>query len=470
MSGPEPPVDGRSVGELLLDADLTARASLWDPRPEQAKDQARSWGELAEAAADLWASIPDPSADPSMSRIAELARGLHRTHLRAGWPGPGPGDPHLESIATSLARAAELVQARRHPTAPLSREGNLDADGARTRIMHTLYVATHGAGVALRNHLADLQRRLDARQAIPAGDSLQHARDTMRRLDSAERLAGTYLHGRWPAALTGEHRDHPEQARVAAALARWDLQAHRTLAGPPTTPNLEWIARIQQGFVITTAVVGAAAAHQGQLDPSDVARTRPALTDLEHAWAALAGDLAQLHGRHRVIDPALLLAGREVQAALREITHQHAGYATPAAMASRADLAHTLGSLRASLTAGVDLAHVTRDALTDPDLTVSARAAHAMAVHASAPTTNAAWVDAGSIHHNRDIPLPQPVRSALVDRAEQVITCAVTADSATLGLHRQPTPVQHGLPPLGRAHEDRTPPRNTPTPGLGCER
>ena len=215
MSGPEPPVDGRSVGELLLDADLTARASLWDPSPEQAKDRARSWGEVAEAAADLWASIPDPSADPSMGRIAELARGLHRTHLRAGWPGPGPGDPHLESIATSLARAAELVQARRHPTAPLSREGNLDADGARTRIMHTLYVATHGAGVALRNPLADLQRRLDARQAIPAGDSLQHARDTMRRLDSAERLAGTYLHGRWPAALAGEHRDHPEQARVA---------------------------------------------------------------------------------------------------------------------------------------------------------------------------------------------------------------------------------------------------------------
>ena len=74
---------------------------------------------------------------------------------------------------------------------------------------------------------------------------------------------------------------------MAAALARWDLQAHRTLAGPPTTPNLEWIARIQQGLVITTAVVGAAAAHQGQLDPSDVARTRPALTDLEHAWACL---------------------------------------------------------------------------------------------------------------------------------------------------------------------------------------
>ena len=470
MSDPELPVDGRSVGELLLDADLTARASLWDPSPERAKDRARSWGEVAEAADDLWASIPDPSADPSMSRIAELARGLHRTHLRAGWPGPGSGDPHLESIASTLARAAELVQARRHPTAPLSREGNLDADGARTRIMHTLYVASHGVGVALRNHIADLQRRRDARQAIPAGDSVQHARDTMRRLDSAERLAGTYLHGRWPSALAGEHWDQPEQARVAAALARWDLQAHRTLAGPPTTPNLEWIARIQQGLVITTAIVCAAAAHQGQLDPGDVARTRPALGDLEHAWGALAGDLARLHGRHRVIDPALLLAGREVQAALREITHQHAGYATPVAMATRADLTRTLGSLRASLTAAVDLAHVTRDALADPDLTVSARAANAMAAHASAPATNAAWVEAGRLHHNRDIPLPDPVRSTLVEHAERLITSGIAAGSAAPGLQRHPTLDQHGAPSRGRALEDRTPPRGTPALGWGCER
>ncbi len=470
MSGPELPVDGRSVGELLLDADLTARASLWDPSPEGAKDRARSWGEVAEAAAGLWASIPDPGADPTMGRIAELARGLHRTHVRAGWPGSGPGDPNLESIATSLARAAELVQARRHPTAPLSREGNLDADGARTRIMHTLYVATHGVGIALRNHLADLQRRLDARQAIPPGDSVQHARDTLRRLDSAERRAGTYLHGRWPAALAGVHRDQPEQARVAAALARWDLQAHRTLAGPPSTPNLEWIARIQQGLVITTAVVGAAAAHQGRLDPRDVGRTRSTLVDLEHAWGALAGDLAQLHGRRRVIDPALLLAGREVQAALREITHQHAGYATPAAMATRADLAHILGSLRASLTAGVDLAHVARDALADPDLTVSARAAHAMAARASAPATNAALVDAGSLHQNRDIPLPQSVLATLTDRAEKVISTAVTTDSAAPGLHRQWTLGQMASISVGRVQDDRTPPAVAPAPGLGCER
>jgi hypothetical protein len=464
------PIDGRSVGELLLDADLTARASLWDPNPAGAKARVRSWGEVAEAAAELWASIPDETADPSMRRVEQLARGLHRTHLRAGWPGTGPGDPDLEAIATSLARAAELVQARRHPTAPLSHGGQLDADGARTRLMHAVYVASHSVGVALYNHLADLQRRLDARQVIPAGDSLQHARDTMRRLDAVERLAGTYLHSRWPSALAGMHRDQPEQARLAGALARWDMQAHRTLAAPPTSANLEWIARIQQELVITAAVIGAAAAHQGQLDPSDVQRARPALANLEDAWAGLATELAKLHGRHRAIDPALLLAGREVQAAMREITHEHAGYASPAAMATRADLALTVGNLRDSLTAVVALAHVTRDALGDPYLTVSARAAHRLATHVAAPATNAHWVDAGSLHRNRDIPPPHPLRSSLGERAEQIITAAVTADSAALGLYRPRTPDPQGTRSFGRAREDRTPPTSTPTAGWGCER
>jgi hypothetical protein len=452
------PVDGRSVGELLLDADLTARAGLWDPNPAGAKARVRSWGEVAEAAAELWASIPDETADPSMGRITILAQGLHRTHMRAGWPGTGPGDPDLEAIATSLIRAAALVQARRHPDAPLSPDGNLDAEGARTRLIHALYVATHSVCVALNNHQADLQHCLDARQAIPAGDSLQHARDTMRRLDAVEQLAGTYLHGRWPSALAGEHRDQPEEARLAQALARWDLQAHRTLANALTTANLEWTARIQQGLVITTAVIGAAAAHQGQLDPNDVKRARAALANLEDAWAGLATELAKVHGRHRVIDPALLLAGREVQAALREITHQHAGYNTPAAMATRADLALTVGKLRDSLTAAVDLAHVTRDALGDPDLTVSARAAHSIATDVAAPAINAGWVDARSLHDNRDIPMPHPLRYRLGERAGQIITAAVTADSAALGLRRPRSPDQQAAASDSRVQEDRTPP------------
>ena len=218
MTGGDLAVDQRSVGELLLDADLTARASLWDPNPDSARARVRAWGEVLEAAADLWSSIPDAAHDPSMRRIEVLAQGVHRRHLRTGWPGAGPADPHLESVASSLSRAAELVQARRHPTAPLSREGHLDAEVARTRLMHVLYVSTHAVAVALNHHMTDLQRRINTRKTIPAGDSLQQARDTSQRISAVERLAGAYLHGRWPTTLTGEHRDHPEPGRLQLSL------------------------------------------------------------------------------------------------------------------------------------------------------------------------------------------------------------------------------------------------------------
>jgi hypothetical protein len=452
-------VDARSVGELLLDADLTSRASLWDVSPEDAKARVRSWGEVVEAAADLWASIPDASNNPSMRRIAELTQGLHRTHMRSGWPGAGPGDPHLESIAASLSRAAELVGARRHPTAVLSLPGQRDAEAARTRLMHVLYVSAHSVGVALGHHTRDLQRRLDTRQSIPTGDSLKLARDTKERVAAVERLAGAFLHPRWPAALTGEHRDGANLQRLEQALARWDLQAHRSLAALPTTANLTWTARVQQDIVVATAVVASAAARLGHLPAESVERSRSALAQLDHAWAALATDLTALQGRQRRLDPELLLAGREVQAALRDITHQHPGLAAPQAIAARVDLTATAGHLHQSLTAAVALAHVTRDALCDPELTVAARGAHAMATSSAAAQGMAAWVDAGSLHLNHQVPLPAPVRATLTSRADHVVEAAITADSASAGLRPSSRPFEpKPQPSAGRQHEDRVPP------------
>ncbi len=400
-------VDGRSVGELLLNADLTSRATLWDPDPELAKARVRTWGEVIQAAADLWTAIPDRAGDPSMHRVQGLAEALHRTQRRSQWPGGGPGDPHLESVATTLARAAELVSARRHPTAPLSAAGHLDAEAARTRLMHVLYVSAHSVTVALDRHTRTLQQRLDAHQTLPAGDSLQRARDAKERIGAIERLAGAYLHTGWPTALAGEHHESTELAGLKHALARWDLQAHRTLAGSPTAANVARITRVQQDLVLATAVIGAAAASQGLLDPQQHAdRIRPVLAGLEHAWGTLGTDLDLMLGRRRRLDPELLLAAGEVQAALRDITHDHAGIASPAAMAARVDLAAAAGCLHHSLTAAVDLAHVVRDTLVDPEFTVAARSAHAMTAATGAPATLASWGEAGDLPHNRGIPLP----------------------------------------------------------------
>ena len=471
MTGDEDAVDLRSVGELLLDADLTSRAALWETGPDLAKARVRTYGEVVEAAADLWAAIPDPFNDQSMNRISSLADGLHRTHQRTSWPGAGDADPHLASVATSLARAAELVQGRRHPTAALSRPAQLDAEASRTRLMHVVYVSAHSVGVALNPYIADLQRRTDARQSIPRGDSLTRARDTRERIGAIERLAGVALKDRWPSALAGEHRDQAWPGRLEQALARWDLQAHRTLAAPPTVSNLAVIARLQQNIAVATAIISAAGANQGKLDPATVARIRPTLAELDRTWDALGNDLDALQGRQRRRDDKLVLAGGEVRAALHEITHDRTGLATPDVMSDRVDLQVAAQQLHQSLTAAVDLAHVTRDALADPELTVGARGAHELAQASSAARTQAAWVDAGSLHQNRDVPLPHPVHDRLIDRADRIVKAAITADSASTALRQERPRSAQPARASGRHHQEREVPRATsPHPGIGCER
>ena len=297
------------------------------------------------------------------------------------------------------------------------------------------------------------------------------ARDARERIGAIERLAGVSLKDKWPSALAHEHRDRPWPGRLEQALARWDLQAHRTLAGPPTVSNLEVIAQTQQVIVGATATIGAAGAQRGSLDAAAVERVRPALAELGDSWSALRGDLVELRGRQARVDRPLIQAGNEVQAALREITHDRAGLATPDVMSDRVDLQVAAQQLYQSLTAAVDLAHVTRDALADPELTVGARGAHELAQASSAARTQAAWVDAGSLHQNRDVPLPHPVHDRLIDRADRIVKAAITADSASTALRQERPRSAQPARASGRHHQEREVPRATsPQPGIGCER
>lgn len=278
------------------------------------------------------------------------------------------------------------------------------------------------------------------------------ARDARERIGAIERLAGVSLKDRWPSALAHEHRERPWPSRLEAALARWDLQAHRTLAGPPTVSNLEVIAQTQQVIVGATATIGAAGAQRESLDAAAVERVRPALAELGDSWSALRGDLVELRGRQARVDRPLIQAGNEVQAALREITHDRAGLATPDVMSDRVDLQVAAQQLYQSLTAAVDLAHVTRDALADPELTGGARGAHLMAHASNAAQKQAAWVDAGSLHQNRDVPLPNPVRDRLAERANRIVDTAISTDSSGLSLAARRTS-HRSEPSLGRREE-----------------
>ena len=464
--------DERTVGDLLLEADLTVRDLLWDAPPDIAKARARSWGEVVEAAAEVWAAIPDRTGDPSMQRIHKLTDGMYRNQQRTGWPGAGDGDPDLERAAECLSRAAEMVSARRHPTAPLSEAGHLDSVAARTRIMHTVYVASHGVSNALRWYARDMRRVLDGKGRVERGHSAGQAENMLARAGTAEHLAGSYLVGRWPVGLAGQHREIVEPQRLAQAVATWAVQSRRTLAASPTVADLRFTARVEQDLVLSGGRVLQGAADVGVIDAEQhTGRLRPALAELEQAWGRLAADFADLTGMYRKVAPDLLGAGGELAASLREICADLGGLAASATMAQRADLSAASLEVHRGLVAAVDLGHVVREVVQDPRLAAPAKGVQFVAGRLGADPGDAAWVDAGALVHNRPVPLPAAVRDALSVDVEHVTRAASTADSAAsfLGATRH---AAAAAPPHqgGRTRDERAMPPTAPAPGIGCDR
>lgn len=472
MKGEPPsPVDGRSVGELLLDADLHARSALWDPNPDEAAARVRTWGEVIEAAAAMWAAIPDRDNDPTMAQLhARAARPNPR------WPGGGEGDPTLTTVAASLTRAADLVSARRHPTAALSEAGHLDAEAARTRLMHTVYVASHAVALALDHHVRDLRRRLEAGRALPAGESLTHARTARERTTAAERLAGLYLETRWPAALAGQHQPTPDTSRLQTAVARWDVAAHRVLTRSPTIADLSAVAQVQGQLVMATSILTASAAHAGLVDGASFAqRLAPSLVEAERAWAHLGANLRQLTGRDRRRNPELLLTANELTASLREYTHDHSGLARPSAVAQDEALWEVTRTLRGATAAAPDIAQTVREVLVEAELSASATATHALVTAHLGSDRQEAGVNPADLAHHRQIPLPGAARGVLAEAADQAVHAVRAVDVATGALHpprTAGTPDRSVAPAAGgwRRRERELPERDTPRPGVGCER
>lgn len=471
-SAPLVPDDERTVGDLLLDADIAARELLWDAPPDTAKAKARSWGEVVEAASDLWSSFPDRTGNPSMERIHKLTLGMHRAQQRTGWPGAGDGDPHLDRVVENLSRATEMISARRHPTAPLSERGHLDAEAARTRIMHVVYVASHGVGQALWQYNRDLRRVLDAKHRPSPGQSAAQSHTLLVRVGTAEHLAASYLQGRWPAGLTGQHREHVEPARLEQAMAHWDVQARRTLAASPTAADVLFTVKVERELTLNGGRILAAAAELGVVDADQHAeRLQPALGSLDDAWARLGGDLEQIAGRARRVDPDLLRSGAELRASLRELTADLGGHASPATMAQRADLRAASLDVQGGLVAAVDLGYVLGDVVADPALTAPARGVQAACAVLLVQPDIAAWVAAGDARANRPVALPEVLRKSLAERCAEVVAAAVRVDSAGtfLGAAREIRPPGPML--NGRAHEERA--VGVPAtrgPGYGCER
>jgi len=298
------------------------------------------------------------------------------------------------------------------------------------------------------------------------------------RFDAVEQLAAGFLAvQRFDAAdqpATGRGRP---AMRLEAALAAWELQAHRTLANQPGAADLVRVARVQALLTTTTVVVSEAAARRGEIDVGVTRRLTPALENAQLAWSRSARRWAELTTPASRTDPALIEAAGQLRVAIRSAVANQTSWATPDEIAGRIDLPATVMTLHRSLVDSVELAYITREIAADhPGLAAPARII-AMRAQGEAEVAieqgetrfeGVRWVTPQQIAANQPIPLPEPARRGLINTATEVAAATNQAVAAAADLKpTEPAPRAGagGGRRAGRAAADREIPVHHPNRG-----
>jgi hypothetical protein len=338
----------------------------------------------------------------------------------------------------------------------------------------------HSPGISVTSkHRLDVgARRRQPFVERPTALEVESARAMIARFDAIAQLAAGSL---WaPRSTTANQpatgRQRPA-TRLEAAVAVWEIQAHRTLANQPDPADLVRVARVQALIAATTVVVGEAGARRGEIDAGAIKRLTQALENSELAWSRSARRWAELTTPASRTDPALVEAASQLRATIRAAVANQTGWATPDETAGRIDLPATVMTLHRSLLAGVELAYITREIAADhPGLVAPARVI-AMRAQGEAEVAieqgetrfeGVRWVTREQIAANQVIPLPEPARRGLVNAATDV--AAATNQAVAAAAHLRPTepapPVgADGARRVGRAAREREIPVHHPNRG-----
>lgn len=379
------------------------------PDPDKAVvDVARAWPHLVVAAAEAGAAFNASDPARTLDRIALSARAAHATGTP--WPRRGPLDENRGRLLEHLHQVA------RQDTSHLLLEQRREA----TRLLTSIIWLT-----------AEHSTRVISRYV--GGHDHVHVRRVGEQIAAGGHLAATSLHS--PA--------QADRARsAAAALAAWDLEAHRALLATRSTLTLHAVAQLEAD--ITRRLQGAmrhAGTQVDDIDPSDLKPVLRALDmitknwrevaletrDLAIAWEPLPVNLIKsgLELRDQLRDETVSSAPREQQRELLAVHHSHL-----ASLISLADTARDLsreGVLRAP-TKVIERVLRERDS-TRPVLTM--------------PKT---------------LPLPPELRAgitAVLHTAHLTSSAALHGSAAVDKVYRSPTPAvapvassMAGLPPL----------------------
>lgn len=438
--------DVRSVGEMLHDADHLARGLLMDVDGPDAAALLRTWPTVVDAGASVWEALPPVHGKEhvlAMERLAATA-GLFGPQLdtAGGWPGRGPGHAGAEQIVDTLRSAGSLIARFGGETRPEKAEVRRDLDATRARVMHTLYLTAHACSVALHAHGRDLVRDSHTREGgRPITLSLVHSAYAVpptvawhQRVSRCEGIAGDYLAGRFATSVQGEASSPlGEPGRVPSALARWDIQAHRSLAADPSPANLGVTARTQAWIAAATGVL-LSAATPGAPQPD---RLASAIASAGATWSDLASRWHDLANPSDQIDPHLLRAAAEVRAACRELTHTAAVLASPETIASRPGVDLAVSASLEALTAAGELAYTVEaqalvEGLAGPARALSQRAHNDVeaGLFTLDPRTDNVWISPADIHAKRTVPLPPPVVHGLRTACKATVFAATDASMA----------------------------------------
>lgn len=443
--------DPRSIGELLLQADITTRGLLFDVTGDDAPALLRTFGEVVESAAELWRALPT-SATPGvarggvMSQLEAIAKGMHRTQLRRNWPGAGPTDPRLVSVARTFTHAADLLARHAPPSAPaLSARLETEVSAAQMRTMHALYVCSHAVAVSVGEHVRSLHaatamKNLSSRatRGIPRGQ------EALSRLTAFEQLAGAYVGSRLVTALGGQHADpYAGLDRLMDALAGWDLAAHRSLARTPSAATIATVARGQAMTARCVQVMAHAAARTGQLDAHTY--DRRLASALEHSTQAFSR-LARLcdaltDASTRKIKPDLWETDAELQAASRELIHDGTTLAAPEVIAGRAELSRVGLVVASVITSGLEVATAVRDITATgsrlyapAQLMLNAARQEIFGLGPGERETVGNLFAPRDLQLGRSAPLIEPIREALARASVDTVEAMSAASSAACAL------------------------------------
>ena len=421
----------------------------------------RSWAEVIECAAELWHALPgtpgpvEPKSvglgdhgDAAMSRLGGMAAAWHRGLIRGNWPGAaGPGDGRLLGIAENLS-LAEARLCGREPPRPQPTEVLVNSGIAKARLVHTLYVGAHGLAVALRLHERDLLAAVCGKHRLPFGESFEQPRQAQHRIAAFEQLAGSCVARTYPDGSRALFREPIGDGRLAQALARWDVQAHRTLATSTSAADLMVISQTERAIGAWSHPILRAAATTGAVD-GDQQREHPspAMARVKAAWPGMADLWRDLtHRTQRCVAGELHYSASEVRDALQEIVHNNMTVAAPEVMATRTDLRAAAQTTPQSLSTSVNLACLIRDTVASAAVVgdgrgisaIVARSPEAQEVFVEEDMAAAWGVSPWATATNALIPVPPPVQEALVVVADRVLDATSAAMNAGAFLDRTP--------------------------------